>query len=216
MRVTNRFLDQRGFTMAELLVVSAVIGIVMAGLLALVMSGQQAYLYGTSQVDAQQNARVAIERLAKEIREAGYYPQPPTCPTAGAGNPCTPATFAYNFDAVTGQTATAMTLQYDWNGDAAATLGATVTDPLTGAQRGEVVTWSFAGGNLSRQETGIDNAPVVVASGITGLAFTYLDANDVVTGTPAAIRTATITMTAAPAAGGAFVNMVHRIRLRNR
>ena len=202
--------------MAELLVVAAVVGIVMAGLLALVLSGQQAYLYGTSQVDAQQNARVAIERLAKEIRETGYYPLPPTCPSAGPGNPCTPQTFVFNFDPVTAQSATALTLQYDWNADGTPTVGATVLDPLTGAQRGEQISWSYAAGNLSRQETGIDAAPVVVASGITGLTFTYLDANDVVTGTPANIRTVTITLTAAPQAGGAFVNMVHRIRLRNR
>ena len=63
--------SERGFTLAEMLVVCAIVGIVMASLLGLVMSGQQAYWFGTTQVDAQQTVRVAIERMVKEIREIG-------------------------------------------------------------------------------------------------------------------------------------------------
>ena len=63
--------NQRGFTLAEMLVVCAIVGLVMASLLGLVMQGQQAYWFGTTQVDGQQTARVAIERMVKEIREAG-------------------------------------------------------------------------------------------------------------------------------------------------
>ena len=63
---------------------------------------------------------------------------------------------------------------------------------------------------------GVDAAPVVLASGIISLAFTYLDQGNVVTGTAADIRTVTITMTTQQSTGQPQVTMVHRVRLRNR
>jgi prepilin-type N-terminal cleavage/methylation domain-containing protein len=225
--------NQRGFTLAEMLVVCALVGLVMASLLGLVMQGQQAYWFGTTQVDGQQTVRVAIERMAKEIREAGYEPLPgesdPTaCPNATnyplytAGVPC------YKFVPIAGQTATALTLQYNWDGSTCAVpcspinTVATVIDPMTcpaGATatcRGEQVTYSLSAGNLRRQESVVDAAPVIIASGITALTFTYRDENNNVTAAPELIRTVEISVTAQTATRGAFVTMVDRIRLRNR
>ena len=76
--------NERGYTLAEMLVVCAIVGLVMASLLGLVITGQKAFWYGTTQVDAQQTARVAVERMVKEIREAGYDPQAPIPITTGA------------------------------------------------------------------------------------------------------------------------------------
>lgn len=222
--------NQRGFTLAEMLVVCAIVGLVMASLLGLVMQGQQAYWFGTTQVDGQQTVRVAIERMAKEIREAGYEPLPgvtdPTaCPNATnyplytAGVPC------YNFVPITGQTATVLTLQSNWDGSTCAVpcspinTVAMVADPMTcpaGTCRGEQVTYSLSGGNLRRQESVVDAAPVIIASGITALTFTYRDENNIVTATPSLIRIVDISVTAQTASRGAFVTMVDRIRLRNR
>jgi prepilin-type N-terminal cleavage/methylation domain-containing protein len=221
--------NERGFTLAEMLVSCAIIGIVMAGLLALVMQGQKAYFFGTTQVDGQQTARVAIERMAREIREAGYEPQP------GAQDPlvCTAANYplygavvpCYKFVPITAQSATGFTLQYNWNGSTCGvpcspiSTGALVTDPLRCATtpcRGEQVIYSLSAGNLRRQEIVVDSLPVIIASGITALAFTYRDENNVVTATPSLIRTVEIAVTVQTASKGAFVTMVDRIRLRNR
>src|SRR5262249_44785346 len=38
-------------------------------------SGLRAYRWGSARVEAQQSARVALERLAKELRDAGYDPR---------------------------------------------------------------------------------------------------------------------------------------------
>jgi len=205
--------NERGFTLAEMLVVCALLGTVMAGVLSLVMAGQQSATATANKVDAQANARMGIDRLIEEIREAGYLPAGPTCPGAPA-TPCPPFTYG-NFSAITAQTATALTIQNDWNADSAIQL-APVTDPVTGVQRGEQVVYSFAAGQLRRQEIGIDGAPVVVAAGIIGLNYTYLDQNNNVTGIAANIRTVTITLTTQQSAGQPQVTMVHRVRLRNR
>ena len=204
--------DQRGFSMSELLVVCALLGIVMAGVLSLLMVGQQSATTTSNKVDAQANARVGIERMIEEIREAGYLPAGPTCPGAPA-TPCPP--FNYAFSAITNQSATGLTIQNDWNANN--TIQTTsVVDPISGGNRGEQVIYSFGDGQLSRREMGVDAAPVVLASGIISLAFTYLDQGNAVTGTAADIRTVTITMTTQQSTGQPQVTMVHRVRLRNR
>ena len=204
--------DERGFTLAEMLVVCALLGTVMAGVLSLVMVGQQSATATMNKVDAQSNARMGIDRVIEEFREAGYLPAGPTCPTAPT-TPCPP--YNYAFPAVTAQTATALTIQNDWNADNVIQTVA-VTDPISGAQRGEQVVYSFAAGQLRRQEIGIDAAPVVVAAGIISLTYTFLDQNNAVTGTAANIRTVTVTLTTQQSAGQPQVTMVHRVRLRNR
>jgi type II secretory pathway pseudopilin PulG len=206
------FRDEGGFTLAEMLVVCALLGTVMAGVLSLLMIGQQSATATANKVDAQSNARMGIDRLIEEVREAGYLPAGPTCPGAPA-TPCPP--YNYAFSAISAQTATALTIQNDWNADGAIQAAA-VTDPITGSLRGEQVVYSFAAGQLRRQEIGIDGATVVVAAGIISLAYTYLDQNNTVTATAADIRTVTITLTTQQSAGQPQVTMVHRVRLRNR
>ncbi len=207
--------NERGFTLAEMMVVCAIVGLVMASLLGLVMSGQQAYWYGTTQVDAQQTVRVAVARMGKEIREAGYHPQAPnTAPSTCSAVPC------YGFDALdTGITSGSLTLQYDWNGDGAIATGA-VNDPIlcaTGtACRGEKVTYAFSSGQLTRQEQGVDASPVVIASGISSLTFSYFAADGTTTTSSSAVRQVAVTVSAQTANQGTYVTMLDRIRLRNR
>ncbi len=62
--------NERGFTLAELLVVVAVLGLIMAGIVSIQQQGQQAYVMGAARVDAQQNARVALTLMSRELRGA--------------------------------------------------------------------------------------------------------------------------------------------------
>jgi prepilin-type N-terminal cleavage/methylation domain-containing protein len=62
--------NEHGFSLAELLVVMAVLGLMLAGLLAVQMQGQYSYLMGSSRVEAQQNGRVALEMMMRELRSA--------------------------------------------------------------------------------------------------------------------------------------------------
>src|SRR5262245_55115654 len=64
--------DEAAFSLVELLVVLAVLGVVMAGALGLLGAGMRGYALGAARTEAQQAARVGLERMAKELRQAGY------------------------------------------------------------------------------------------------------------------------------------------------
>jgi prepilin-type N-terminal cleavage/methylation domain-containing protein len=202
MRAPRLLSGQGGFTVLEMMVVAAILGLIMVGIVELLLVGQEGYLRGINQVEAQQSARVAIARLVEEVRGAGY-------------NPTNAA-----FPAITAQTATGFTIQNDWNGNGVIEPGITVS--VAGIPRGEQVTYALVGGRLERQESGVDPLPVVLASGINALAFEYRDAANAVTAAPDLIRTVVITLTTQPerpaptALGAALVTMTDRARMRNR
>lgn len=196
----------RGFTLAELLVACAVIAFVMAGLLIMLQTGQQSYLVGSNQVEAQQTVRVAIERMIQEIRSAGY------CPTCSGTPP---------FTAISAQSATGFTIQHDWDADGAP-VSTAVTD-ANGTLRGEQIIYAISGSSLTRREMGVDTAAMTLATGITSATFTYQDSAGVATGTAADIRTVVIAVTTQPQTqaaatqqGRVLVTMTDSVRLRNR
>jgi len=81
--------SQHGFTLAELLIVVAVLGIVLAGVFAIQQQGQQAYLLGSNRVETQQNARVALDLMIRELRSARSITTIASC----ANSVCTDLTF---------------------------------------------------------------------------------------------------------------------------
>lgn len=120
----GRRVGSRGFTLAEVLVALAVVGIVLLALMGLLQHGEQVYLFGTSRLEAQQNARVALDRLGRELRQAGIDPR-------GIG-----------FPPLVNPTATGFTIQNDLNGD-----GVIAGNP-------ETITYSLRGRTLRRNAGG--------------------------------------------------------------
>jgi len=201
-------MNERGYSLPELTVAMAVAGILMAGLLSMLMTGQQSYLVGTDQAEAQQNLRIAIGRMAQEIRLAGEDPT------------------KVGFNAIINQSANGLTIQNDWNANGliAGAPNVMLNDGVTQVQRGEQVIYSLNGTTLMRQEVGVDNAAQAVADGIQTLTFTYYKADGVtVAANVADIRQIVIDIVARPvdqpsssAAGAVYVKMTDKVRLRNR
>jgi prepilin-type N-terminal cleavage/methylation domain-containing protein len=61
--------DDRGFTLAELLVALAMVALVLTAVVMIESGTLQAYVVGSNKSEVQQNARVALERMAREIRQ---------------------------------------------------------------------------------------------------------------------------------------------------
>ena len=61
--------NERGFTVAELLVAIAVLALVLAAVTTIQQSVLQAYVAGSNKTEVQQNARSALERIARELRQ---------------------------------------------------------------------------------------------------------------------------------------------------
>ncbi len=211
MSVLSRALrDRNGFTMAELLVTCAVMGLVLGGLSMILIQGNQIYLAGSGQVEAQQAARAALERMAQEIQAAGYDPQGFAGQLPAPALPCP-------WDPVVGAspgfgvpTATSLTVQNDNDGNGC-------------IQAAERVWYNLSGGNLQRQDFSVDAVPLTIIGGVQALAFTYLDIDGNATANTAWIRAVDITLTTQPErvasiwqAGRVSVTVRDRIRLRNR
>jgi prepilin-type N-terminal cleavage/methylation domain-containing protein len=221
----HRIRNQHGFTLTELLVACAMIGVVMAGLFSILRSGQQSYATGTNQVEAQQALRLAMLRVTNEIREAGY------CPT------CSSPTITA-FPAIINTSTTGFTIQNDWNGTWNGATGiassGTVTQVVlsstgaaTNVTRGEQIIYSLSGNSLRRQEVGVDASPVDVVTNVGSLSFTYLNATGTAfvpaSATWANIRTVVVNVVGQPQVqaasyqgGNVQVAMTDAIRLRNR
>ncbi|MBI3630545.1 MAG: hypothetical protein HY217_13425 [Candidatus Rokubacteria bacterium] len=113
-----------GVQLGDLLVSIAVTGLVLGGACLLLQQGEQAYAIGAARVETQQGVRLALERLAAEIRGAGYTPGSAAFPALGVAEP------------------TRLTIQHDLDGDGAID------------RRGEQITWLLRGSTLRRDAGG--------------------------------------------------------------
>jgi prepilin-type N-terminal cleavage/methylation domain-containing protein len=66
--LTRALTTQHGFSLAELLVATSMIGFVLGGVFVALQQGENAFQYGTGKVETQQNARAALDRMAHDLR----------------------------------------------------------------------------------------------------------------------------------------------------
>ena len=59
--------DERGYTLVEMLVVMAILGVVIAGLTTVFVSGSRAELDMNRRFQAQQQARLALDRIRADL-----------------------------------------------------------------------------------------------------------------------------------------------------
>ena len=165
-------LDQHGTTLMEMVITLAVFTVIMMVIVLLWEQSQQAYFRGATAAELQQNARVALEQMTREIRQAGYDPcryigVAGTCATTSAFDPVTAGAFPI-------QTHTATSLWVRADRDASGDVTPGGTNPPE-----ENVCFRFAGGQILRKTTGVNctSGGVELARNITGLTFTYRKAD---------------------------------------
>lgn len=194
--VMRKLQDQHGFTLLEMLISSAIFAIVLFAIYTIHITSLDTSIRGVNKIEVQQNARVAKERMAREIRMAGYDPSS-AIPVQGSPTAV--------------QVATATTLTF-------------IAD-VTGDGRSDQVTYQLQGTQLIRESaswvggvwTPTPPASSELADSVITLSFTYYDASDNVTATLAAIQRITIGITTQEATGGMQQTfpLTLDVRLRN-
>ena len=83
--------EARGFTLVEIMIATSVFLVLMYGIYNIFESSRTTYAAGDARVDVQQNARIAMERTATDLRLTGYG-----FPTgAGAVTAATPTSMSF-------------------------------------------------------------------------------------------------------------------------
>ena len=189
-------INKDGFTLTELLIAMAVAGIVMAGVYSAYSSQQRSYIAQEQVAAVQQNLRVAMYFMEREIRMAGCDPKG----SAGAGiRTASPNSIRITMD-ITGGETDGLDNDGDSNIDEAdeANFGDGDTNDVN-----EDVTYSLytSGGiqKLGRKKPSTNNQPV--AENIDALNLVYLDKDENPTITIAEIRSVQITLVARTARG---------------
>ena len=115
------FRAQSGFSLAELMVACAMVGVVLAGTLVALQSGESAFQYSSGKVEVQQNGRVALDRMIRDLR------------TGSSVTAATPTSISFVF---TDETNTTVTVTYSLSGT---NLQRNQTNPIPAAAQPETV-----------------------------------------------------------------------------
>ena len=172
---TNR---EQGISLVELMIVTALLGLVMAGMYNMFVHQQKSYTVQDHVSAMQQNARVGLEYMVKDIRMAGYIPEgipfdsfDPPLPTPQkpapavdvAGQPFTDG----DDEAIEEATATSIAFQADIDNDAR-------TETVRYALNGTDLTLEVWEWNPATSSWGSSTGAQTIAENIENLAFTYV------------------------------------------
>jgi len=65
----KRIINKKGFSLIEMMVVVVILGLIVLGLVTFFTGGARSWIAGQSQLEAQRNARQAMDRVVRKIRE---------------------------------------------------------------------------------------------------------------------------------------------------
>jgi type IV pilus assembly protein PilW len=169
---------EQGISLVELMIVTALLGLVMAGMYNMFVHQQKSYSLQDHVSAMQQNARVGLEYMVKDIRMAGYIPEgipfdsfdpplpTPQKPAPGAdvaGQPFTDG----DDEAIEEATATSITFEGDIDNDAR-------TETVRYALNGTDLTMEVWEWNPATSSWGSSTGAQTIAEDIENLAFTYV------------------------------------------
>lgn len=203
-----------GFSLVEMLIGSAVLIVVLAAIYIILDASQRDYASASARSDVQQNVRVVLESMARELRTAGYKPQKAGClvpPSDVVWNPLSP---------------TSVTFQTDVNDDSCADrvvytfvapTDATVPcDPSNLASVGKITRTVQAWNGAAW--TPDPPTAYEIAQCVTSLSMTYYDGSGATTTIPTNIRRINISITGVENARGSSArsyNLSTDVSLRN-
>lgn len=151
---------EHGFTLVELLIAMVLAGVAMTAIYSAYYSQQRAYEITQDYTDVQQNIRNAMYFMEKDLRMAGYDP-------TISGN--------FGFTNISAQQQSNVKFTLDVN-----------EDGVSGAT--EYILYQFDSGENTLERNSGGGGDFDVATHITGVTFTFLDASGVTTSSASSIR----------------------------
>lgn len=67
--IKKNLINKKGFSLIEMMVVVVILGLIVLGLVTFFTGGAKSWVAGQSQLEAQRNARQAMDRMVRETRE---------------------------------------------------------------------------------------------------------------------------------------------------
>lgn len=177
----NILKQQKGFTLIELMISMAVGGIVMAAVMTSFFSQHETYLAQDEVVEMQQNARIAMDMLAHDIRTIGYDPdnRGAALTTSGIDANGTASTLTFTRDDETGGLETIEYSLYD--------AFASTTPPKNDGNVDDLAL-------KITDKSGVSGGRQPIAENINQLEFRYLDEDGNPTSTLTKVRSIQISM----------------------
>ncbi len=181
--------NDKGFTLIEILIASAIFAMVLVGVYVIYDANQATYTRGEGRADLQQNARVALDQMTRELLMAGYDPTNVLANPALYNTGGKPPGGIGNFSM---QTLGASSVRFlgDVNGDGVTEVVEFSYDATNKRINRQIWTW-----NGSDWQTAGAQA-ITEDNSITSLAFTYLDETKAVTANDYAVKRIEISFSA--------------------
>ncbi len=203
--------NQKGFTLTELLVAMGLSLMVLSAVYGVYRVQAHTVRAQEFKMEAQEDARAALDMMTREIRNAGFFPTLTPC-----------AAPANNNGVATATAASATTLRFVYDADRDGFCTGTLAGP---AGADEDVTYSYTGTDITR--TVGNGAPQLLTAGnVTAFSFTYFDSAAAPITVPANIaplaKRISISLTVrsrstdAQFGGGQLITMTSNVDLRNR
>jgi prepilin-type N-terminal cleavage/methylation domain-containing protein len=157
-----------GFTLVELLLVMALVGVILGGLYSLFQTSSRTYTVQDRVVAMQQDARFGVDYLADLIRVAGYDPR-------GKGGNRFGFQVAQDWDSRGPQSCDGKNIAFTADGN---------QDGLVDANDSERVAFRLTGGELQRYRNGSGWEPIITGVDDNGSSFVYVYADGSSDSTP--------------------------------
>jgi len=168
---------EEGFTLTEMMIVLAILGVVLGAMYNMFIHQQKAYSVQDNVAVMQQNVRVGLDYLVKDIRMAGYIPEgipfdsdDPPIPTPQVPAPSADVVGQLFTDGVSESieraTATTIAFQADIDNDA-------ITETVQYTLNGTDLTMEVWQWNAATSSWNPSSGPQIIAEDIENLTFTY-------------------------------------------
>jgi type IV pilus assembly protein PilW len=168
---------EAGFSLVEMMIVIAILGVVMAAMYSMFNHQQKSYSVQDNVAMMQQNVRVGLDYLVKDIRMAGYIPEgipfdsdDPPVPEPSTTEPSSDVSGQLFTDGVAESieqaTVNSLTFQGDIDNDA-------VTETVQYALNGTDLTMEVWQWNPVTSTWNPSSGPQIIAEDIENLTFTY-------------------------------------------